>query len=87
MDHGSGTLLAHPAQVALAEVDAGLSELAAANLWSLSEADLLALRIAQERTLARLQSTILTTTREIDGRGAAVATGAHSTAGWLRGGC
>ena len=85
MDHGSGTLLAHPAQVALAEMDGCLDGLAAANLWSLSDADLLELRVAQERTLARLQSTILSATREIEERGAAVATGAHSTAGWLRG--
>ena len=85
MDHGSGTLLAHPAQVALAEVEAGLDGLGATNLWSMADADLLELRVAQERTLGRLQSRILATTREIDGRGAAVATGAHSTAGWLRG--
>ena len=79
MDHGSGTLLAHPAQVALAELDASLDELAAANMWSLPDADLLELRVAQERTLARLQSRILATTREIDGRGTAVATGARQT--------
>ena len=85
MDHGSGTLLAHPAQVALGEMDAALDGFGAVNLWSLPDADLLELRVAQERTLARLQSTILATTREIDERGAAVATGAHSTAGWLRG--
>jgi len=84
MDHGSGTHLAHAAQVALAAVDAGLDGLGVANLWSLPDADLLELRVAQERTLARLQAMILATTREIDGRGAAVATGAHSTAGWLR---
>ena len=85
MVHGSGTWLSHPAEAALREVDAGLDGLVAANLWSLPDADLLELRVAQERTLARLQSTILATTREIDGRGAATATGAHSTAGWLRG--
>ena len=45
------------------------------------------MRIAQEATLARLHAQVLATTREVDGRGAAVAVGAPSTAAWLRGRC
>ena len=58
MDHGPGTVLAHPALGALAQVDAGLDGLAGANLWSLSGRDLLELRVAQARTLARPQARV-----------------------------
>ncbi len=60
-------------------------QLGSANLWSMSESDLLDLRIDLEATRARLESATLTVTREVDGRGAATATGAPSTAAWLRG--
>jgi len=83
----TGTALAHPAQVGLALVDRGVEELAAANLWSMPDRDLLDLRLDQERTLARLQAQVLATTREIDARDAAKATGASSTEAWLRGRC
>ena len=77
--------IAHPARMALSAVDREIAELAASNLWSMSQAELLQLRIEAEQTLARLQSTVLAVTREVDARGAAVATGASSTAAWLRG--
>jgi len=85
MDHGPGTLPAHPAREALAAIDAGLDGLGEANLWSLSDSDLLELRVAIERTRARLEARVLAVTREVEGRGSAVATGAPSTAAWLRG--
>ena len=59
----------------------GLGE---ANLWTLSDAELLELRADLETTRARLDAQVLAATREVDGRGAAVATGAASTAAWLR---
>jgi hypothetical protein len=74
-----------PARAALAAVDDALAQLAAANLWSMSEPDVLDLRIDLEASRARLESVTLTVTREVDGRGAATATGAPSTAAWLRG--
>jgi hypothetical protein len=78
-------LPAHPARAALAAVDDALGQLGSANLWSMSESDLLDLRIDLEATRARLESATLAVTREVDGRGAATATGAPSTAAWLRG--
>ncbi len=81
------TAVAHPARLALAVVDAGVEELAAANLWSMSEHELLTVRIDAEATRGRLDAVVLAMTREIDGRGAAVRAGASSTAAWLRGRC
>ena len=78
------TLVAHPARVALAAVEEGLGGLGEANLWTLSDAELLELRADLEATRARLDAQVLAATREVDGRGAAVATGAASTAAWLR---
>ena len=75
----------HPAVLALARLDTELAHLAGQPLWTLGEPDLLGLRIGLESTRARLSSVVLTTTREIDTRGAATATGAASTAAWLRG--
>jgi Domain of unknown function (DUF222)/HNH endonuclease len=87
MTWSTGTTFGHPARVALGVIDEGIDGLAGANLWSLSDQELLGLRIAQEVTLARLHAQVLAVTREVDGRGAAVAVGAPSTAQWLRGRC
>jgi hypothetical protein len=87
MTWSTGSTLEHPARVALGMIDQGISALAESNLWSLSEQELLGLRIAQEATLARLHAQILATTREVDARGAAASVGAPSTAQWLRGRC
>ncbi len=90
MDIPTGTLeepLAHPARVALRAVDEGVAAMAEANLWSLSDRELLDLRIDAERVRSRLDAATLAVTRELDARGAAVATGATSTAAWLRGRC
>jgi hypothetical protein len=87
MTWSTGGTLEHPARVALGVIDEGIEGLAESNLWSLSEQELLGLRIAQEATLARLHAQVLATTREVDARGAAVAVGAPSTAQWLRGRC
>ena len=76
---------AHPAQLAVAAAREAIGQLLQANLWSLSEQELLGLRIELETVRAQLDAATLTTTREVDARGAAVATGAASTAAWLRG--
>ncbi len=87
MDIPTATLSAHPAVTALSLVDTGIEELAAANLWSMSEHELLTVRIDAEATRGRLEAVVLAMTREIDGRGAALRAGASSTATWLRGCC
>ena len=84
MSDTADPLPAHPAREASAAVGAALGQLQEANLWSLPEADLLQLRAELEVTRARLDATILATTREVDARGAATATGAASSAAWLR---
>lgn len=76
--------LTHPALTAAGQVEAGLDALAAANLWSMSDDDLMALRGKLARLDARLAAGTLAVTREIDGRGTAIAAGAAGTAGWLR---
>ena len=63
----------HPAFAGVALLEAGVKELAEANLWSLSERELLELRLVLEQLAARLGSDTLTATREIDARGAATA--------------
>jgi len=82
-----GIVAEHPALVALGELDTALDQLGEANLWSLSPAQLRGLRVDLERVSARLASATLTVTRELDASGAAVETGAVSSAGWLRGTC
>ena len=82
-----GIVAEHPALVALGELDTALDHLGEANLWSLSPAQLRGLRVDLERVSARLASATLTVTRELDASGAAVETGAVSSAGWLRGTC
>ncbi len=84
MSETTGTTIAHPARVALSVLDDGVAGLAEANLWSLSDAELLELRSDLETVRARLDAQVLAATREVDARGAAVATGAASTAAWLR---
>jgi hypothetical protein len=82
-----GVVGEHPALVAPGEIDAALDSLADANLWSLSPCQLRELRIDLERVSARFAAAGLTVTRELDASGAAVVTGALSSAGWLRGTC
>lgn len=85
MDDGQHTLVAHPAQAAVSGVQSAVTDLLAANLWSLPERDLLELSITLEAARARLDAAVLAVTREVDARGAATATGAASTAAWLTG--
>ena len=85
MSETTGPTTAHPARVALSVVEDGVAGLAQANLWSMSDAELLELRVDLETSRARLDAAVLAATREVDARGAAVATGAASTAAWLRG--
>jgi uncharacterized protein DUF222 len=88
MSQTTGTAIAHPARVALSALDDALAGLAEANLWSMTDAELLELRADLETSRARLDAQVLAATREVDARGAAVATavatGAASTAAWLR---
>ena len=84
MNETTGTVIAHPARVALSALDGALAGLAEANLWSMTDAELLELRADLESSRARLDAQVLAATREVDARGAAVATGAASTAAWLR---
>jgi hypothetical protein len=69
MTWSTGSTLEHPARVALGVIEQGISALGGSNLWSLSERELLGLRIDQEATLARLHAQILAITREVDGPG------------------
>ncbi|MGZ4640217.1 MAG: DUF222 domain-containing protein, partial [Actinomycetes bacterium] len=73
----------HPVLGALAVLGDGLDALAAGNLWSLSDAELLAARVELGRLSARLAAAALGATRELDVRGAAVAAGATSLTAWL----
>ncbi len=84
MSETTGTVIEHPARVALSALDDALAGLAEANLWSMSDAEVLGLRADLETSRARLDAQVLAATREVDARGAAVATGAASTAAWLR---
>ena len=83
-DGGWGGASSPAAFRAVAEVGHALDALAEANLWSLSDTEVLALREALEPLRSRLEARVLTVTREVDSRGAAVAAGAPSTAGWLK---
>jgi hypothetical protein len=76
----------HPVEGAVRAVEGGVAELLGASLWSLADRDLLALRRDLERLSARLAAATLAVTREVDGRGAAMTTGAPTTAAWLRAG-
>lgn len=59
-------LAPHPASAALAAAGTAVEELGSANLWSLSDAELLDLRVEQEQLARRLGWVSLATTREID---------------------
>lgn len=72
-----------PARAALQQVADGLTALGEANLWALTDAELLSVRGEVERLSSRLTAARLRSTREIDARGAAVAVGATSTVDWL----
>ena len=79
-------LLTHPAVTAVGVLEHGLDQLAAAHLWSLSDADTLVLRERLEGVRSRLDAGILAATREVDSRAAATSVaGAAGTAAWLTG--
>jgi hypothetical protein len=71
----------------LAEVDVCLDKLATAPLWPLTDRQALALVRDVQVAKAKLAAVELAAVREIDVRGSALATGASSTAAWLRGTC
>jgi hypothetical protein len=87
MSGGFDRLGDHPAFAAVAEIDAGLDDFTEANLWSMPDADVLALRADLARLTGRLAAATLAATRQLDISGAGVASGAASAAGWLRGVC
>ena len=74
----------HPAQRAVAAIDAALDDLLGASLWSLTDAQQVELMAGQERVLGRLQASVLAVTRDFDARGTAKAHGATGTGAWLR---
>ena len=78
-------LLTHPALEAAGVLERGLTELAAASLWSLSDRETLALRERLEAVRSGLDARVLAATREVDARAAAAASGAATTAAWLTG--
>lgn len=73
----------HPALAALHQLDEDLDRLAAASLWSLTDAESLHVRAEIERIAARLHGARLRSTRDVDARAAAVDAGATSTTAWL----
>ena len=68
----------------LARAESAVSACLDAAAWALSEPDLIATIDATHRLQQRLAAVQLAAVRELDGRGAAVAQGASSTAVWLR---
>jgi hypothetical protein len=73
----------HPVLAALRDIEAGLDDLAQANLWSLLDSESLEVREQLERLSARLYGARLASTRDVDSRGAAVKAGATSLRAWL----
>ena len=71
----------------LAQVDGLLDRLHAAPLWKLPNADTLTLVKSVTAASAKLASVRLKAIAEVDARGTALAEGASSTAGWIRGHC
>jgi hypothetical protein len=74
----------HPAIEAVGAIDAALTELADAPLWSMSAAEVARLVMAVERIGRRLDSAKVTLLAQADGSGVAAQTGASSTVAWLR---
>src|SRR5262245_32374412 len=74
---------AHPALAALAGVEAAVAELGQANLWSLSNAELLELRTRMQRVNDRLAGHRLGATGEISARGVTVEAHQVQTTSWL----
>src|SRR4051794_32672635 len=74
----------HPAQRAVAAIDAALDDLLGSSLWTLTDAQEADLIAGQERVLARMHAAVLATTRDLDVRGTAAAQGATGTGAWLR---
>ncbi|MBM0234372.1 DUF222 domain-containing protein [Micromonospora sp. STR1_7] len=68
----------------LVRAESAVATCADAAAWALSEHELIAALDATHRLQQRLASVQLAVVRELDGRGAAVARGASSTAVWLR---
>ena len=74
----------HPAQRAVAAIDAALDDLLGSPLSTLTDAEHADLIAGQEKVLARLSAAILATVRTLDVRGTAKAQGATGTGAWLR---
>jgi len=74
----------HPAIEAVTAIDAALTELAAAPLWSLPAADVARLVVAAERIGRRLDAAKHELFAQADRSNVATQTGASSTVAWLR---
>jgi hypothetical protein len=78
------TAVAHPVVTVLAGLDAGLDQAAEAEVWTMSDAQLLAAVQESERLAARLAGLQMRLVAETDARGLAGQQGAPSTAALLR---
>lgn len=74
----------HPAVEAVAAIDAALTELADAPLWSMPAADVALLVVAVERIDRRLEAAKVEVLAQADRSDVAAQTGASSTVAWLR---
>jgi hypothetical protein len=74
----------HPAVEAVAAIDAALTELAEAPLWSMPAADVARLVVAVERIDRRLEAAKVELLAQADRSDVAAQTGASSTVAWLR---
>jgi hypothetical protein len=78
--------LMHPVAGALVVLDEAFDGAIGADLWQLTDAELLEAARELHRQQCRSEALQLALVREIDQRGAAVALGAPSTKAWLRSG-
>src|SRR5450432_2616576 len=74
----------HPAIEAVAAINAGLDELAAASLWSLRAAELAELIVAAEKIGRRIAAVQLPLLAQADSTGLASELASTSTPSWLR---
>jgi hypothetical protein len=74
----------HPAVAAVATINAGLDELQAASLWSLTAAELAVLVVEAEKISRRIAAAQLPLLAQVDSTGLAYELAATSTPAWLR---
>jgi hypothetical protein len=75
----------HPATQAVAELNAGLDQLAEASLWSMRDSELAALVVAVEKVGRRVDALKVAVLQQADVAAVRTQTGARTTPLWLRG--